>query len=386
MKKLLSLVLCAALMFSVAACGGNKDAEQSTTNETTETTETSEAGTGKVAIITGTASQGEEELRAAERMKEMFGDRIVTATYPDNFTKETETTISNVISLVSDPDVKALVFCQAVPGASAAFEKAKEIRPDLLMIAGVPGENPEVLAAAADIVLSADEITGMGNAIPEQAKKMGAKTFVHYSFPRHMSYPTLSARRDLFKENCEKLGIQFIDATAPDPTGDAGVAGAQQFIMEDVPKMVEKYGIDTAFFSTNCSMQEPLIKQVIETGAIYPQPCCPSPFHGFPNALGLEAKSTEAEMIEEVTNKIAELGRTGRLSTWPVQINRVMVEGATYYALDWMDGKITEKVDIEKMTEACKKAAGAEITASTLVEGGVEYPNYLNLLSEFVTF
>ena len=57
-----------------------------------------------------------------------------------------------------------------------------------------------------------------------------------------MSYALLSARRDLFKERCEQLGLEFVDATAPDPTGDAGVSGTQQFILEDVPKMVAKYG------------------------------------------------------------------------------------------------------------------------------------------------
>ena len=62
------------------------------------------------------------------------------------------------------------------------------------------------------------------------------------------------------RQTCEELGIEFVDATAPDPTGDAGLSGAQQFILEDVPKMVDKYGKDTAFFSTNCAMQIPLVK------------------------------------------------------------------------------------------------------------------------------
>ncbi len=88
----------------------------------------------------------------------------------------------------------------------------------------------------------------MGSAVIEQAKKQGAETFVHYSFPRHMSYALLAARRELFKENCEKQGLEFVDATAPDPTGDAGISGSQQFILEDVPKKVAEYGENTAFF------------------------------------------------------------------------------------------------------------------------------------------
>ncbi|MEG1447885.1 MAG: DUF3798 domain-containing protein [Oscillospiraceae bacterium] len=377
MKKLLALLLSSVMALSMVACG-SKDAPAAD--------DASTAGKGKVAIITGTASQGEEEIRAAENMKEKYGDRVVTATYPDNFTKEIETVISNVVGLVSDPDVKALVFCQAVPGAAAAIEKAKEIKPDLLVIAGVPGEGPEVIASAADIVLSADEIDGMGNVIPEQAQKLGAKTFIHYSFPRHMSIPTLSARRDLFRENCAKLGMEFVEVNAPDPTSDAGVAGAQQFILEDVPKQVAKYGADTAFFSTNCAMQEPLIKAVIDQKAIYPQPCCPSPFHGFPNALGLNAAESEKEMIDAVTAKVAELGVTGRLSTWPVQINRVEVEAGTDYAMRWIDGEFTEKVNFDEIKKSCETVAGAAMTLSNLVESGNTYENYVTLLCEFVTF
>lgn len=384
MKKLLAVVLVAAMSLSLAACGGKSEAPA-------PSGEAPAPVAGKVAIMTGTASQGEEELRAGEEAKAKWGDRIVTATYPDNFTKETETVISNVVGLVSDPDVKALVFCQAIPGASAAIEKAREIKPDLLVIAGVPAENPGVISAAADVVLSADEIEGMGFGVPNQAQIMGAKTYVHYSFPRHMSYPTLSARRDLMKKTCEELGMEFVEATAPDPTGDAGVPGAQQFIMEDVPKMVEKYGKDTAFFSTNCAMQEPLIKQVIATGAIYPQPCCPSPFHGFPNALGIQVPADKAGdtafMIEAVTKVVADKGMTGRLSTWPIQANRTEVMAGADYAIRWMDGEFAEKFNMDQVKTSFENVTGgSKVSVNTLNEGGNNYPNYVVFMSEYITF
>ena len=40
---------------------------------------------------------------------------IVTSTYPDNFSTETETVISNAVAMASDPAVKAIVWCQAIP-------------------------------------------------------------------------------------------------------------------------------------------------------------------------------------------------------------------------------------------------------------------------------
>jgi hypothetical protein len=101
-----------------------------------------------------------------------------------------------------------------------------------------------------------------------------------------MSYEMLATRRDLMKAEAERIGLKFVEEDAPDPTGDAGVPGTQQFIMEDVPRKVAEYGTDTAFFGTNCSMMEPMIRQTVETGAIYPVQCCPSPYHASAGSFG----------------------------------------------------------------------------------------------------
>lgn len=87
-----------------------------------------EEGTWKIAVLTGTVSQGEEEFRAAEKALAKYGpEHIVTDTYPDNFMSEMETTVSKIVAFASDPDVKAIVMCQAVPGAKAGFDKIKEM-------------------------------------------------------------------------------------------------------------------------------------------------------------------------------------------------------------------------------------------------------------------
>jgi len=247
MKKGLGILLIALVVFAVVFTGCQKKDGAAASKAY------------KIALFTGTVSQGEEEFRAAEKLSKLYPAIVVHQTYPDNFSKEQETTIANALSLVSDPLVKALVMVQAVPGSAAAFEKVREVRPDVLIIAGVPGEDPGVASKTADMIMAGDELS-MGTTIPEQAKKLGAKVFVHYSFPRHMSYALLAQRRDLMRETCEKLGMTFVYAEAPDPLGDAGVPGAQQFILEDVPRKIAEYGKDTNFFSTNCAMQEPLIK------------------------------------------------------------------------------------------------------------------------------
>ena len=102
MKKLISLVLVACMSFGLVACS-------STTTATSDATSSSSADY-KIGIITGTVSQGEEEYQAAQNMKKKYGDMIVTATYPDNFSTETEQTIATVTGMAADPDVKVIVF------------------------------------------------------------------------------------------------------------------------------------------------------------------------------------------------------------------------------------------------------------------------------------
>jgi hypothetical protein len=385
MKKLLALLMILVMVIGMAGCSQPAPADTGSD----ASSDKAEANF-KIGIMTGTVSQNEEEYRAAENVQAKYGkDHVLIMTYPDKFMDEQETTIANLVSMASDPEVKALIIVQAVPGTSAAIEKVKELRDDLLIIAGVPGEDPKMIADKADIVLAMDELT-MGRTLPEQAKKQGAKVFVHYSFPRHMSYALLSARRDLLKETCEEIGLQFVDATAPDPTGDAGVSGAQQFILEDVPRMVEKYGKDTAFFSTNCSMQVPLISATLEQGAIYPQPCCPSPYHGFPSALGIEIpedkKGDVAFAVDQITQKIAEGGGTGRFSTWPVPVAMMFVEGSADYAFAWANGEIENKMDKEALNAYFNDYAGVNVQLNELDENGVHYSNYMMTMMDFLDF
>ncbi len=412
MKKLLTLTLAFAMMFSLAACGGSEEApakegdqanneapadnqepanEDAEANNDAEQTDAAAEFDFKIGIMTGTVSQNEEEYRAAENVVKKYGeDHVIVMTYPDKFMDEQETTISNIVSMASDPDVKAIIICQAVPGTSAGIEKAKEIRDDILFIAGTPGEDPTLIAKSADIVLNVNEPQN-GVTLIEQAKAMGAKTFVHYSFPRHMGYAMLSKRRDILKEEAKKAGIEFVEATAPDPTGDAGTTGAQQFILEDVPKLVKKYGKETAFFSTNCAMQVPLIQSVVKTGALYPQPCCPSPYHAFPQALEIEIpddkKGDVQFAIDEITKAVADKNMTGRLSTWPKPVSMMYIQAGAEYAIKFGKGETDGKFDKKVLTEECEKFIdGAKLYLDPLVDDEYDLPNYLLVMMGYLNF
>jgi hypothetical protein len=241
--------------------------------------------------------------------------------------------------------------------------------------------------------------------MPVQAQKMGAKTFVHLSFPRHMSYAIISARYGILKEECAKLGIEFITYTVPDPTGDIGMAGMQRVMLEELPKLVKQYGEDTAFFCTNCGLQIPLIKAVVENGAIFVQPCCPSPFHGFPTALGFisEGQSvfdvagtqdTVGVIVARTTEKLREKNMLGRVSTWPVPVAMMNTVGATAYAVKWINGEVSkEGIDYAVLEQCMADYAGVPVHTRTLGTQEADlavcdeaFPNWVFVMMDYLTY
>ncbi|MGD9667014.1 MAG: DUF3798 domain-containing protein [Synergistaceae bacterium] len=276
-----------------------------------------------IGVATLTVSQAEDTYRGAERLIKEYGDvasggMIRHVTMPDNFMSEMETTISQIVGLSDDPKVKVIVVDDAIPGTTEAFRRVKERRPDVLCFAGEPQEDPAVISSTADFAIGVDNIM-RGYLIINTAKKLGAKTFVHISFPRHMSYELLSRRRAIMEQACKDLGLKFAFESAPDPTSDVGVAGAQQFILEKTPAWVNKYGKDTAFFCTNDAQTEPLLKQVAKYGAIFVEPDLPSPLMGYPGAFGIDLSKEAGNwpaIVKKVEAAVIKAGGKARMGTW----------------------------------------------------------------------
>ena len=371
MKKLISLFLALVLVLGMSAIA------------------VAEGGNWKIGIMTGTVSQNEEEYRAAEIELARDPDHIIIDTYPDSFMAEQETTVSKLMAMASDPEVKAIVMCQGVPGAVAAFTKIKETRDDILFIIGTPQEDPATISAAADVIMYADEIR-QADSIMEKCEDWGVDVLIHYSFPRHMAMELIVARHALLMENAEAVGIEMADVTAPDPTAEAGPAASQQFILEDVPQQMAKYaGKKVAFFTTNCGMQVPLQQAVLaQPDAYYPSPCCPSPYHGFPSSLGIELKISDGNetALQNVANKLNETGAAGRFSTWAAPVAMAEIEVGVAYAKEFIAGNITERNDTEALLALLNdRIPGAKVNTYVNAEG-VTLENYYTILLAPVNF
>jgi hypothetical protein len=227
----------------------------------------------------------------------------------------------------------------------------------MIFVLGEPHEDPQMVEKYADASLIPNN-PARGTSIIRLAKKMGAKKFLHYSFPRHMSMQQLAERRDIMKKECEKQGLDFVFVTAPDPMGEGGIPAAQQFILEDVPRQVAKYGKNIAVFSTNCGMQEPLIAASLKAGCIFPEQCCPSPTHGYPGALGLkitdDLKGNFPAIAKAISAEIKKKGGAGRFGTWPVATGYLN----TTASIELAKLAVEKKVNLDNMAAVKKVVEG----------------------------
>jgi hypothetical protein len=330
-------------------------------------------------------------------------------------------------TVASDPELKAMVINTNVKGLSTAFERVRKNREDIFIAFCEPPYGDAVaLSPLANLVLMTNELN-TGSAMVKQANKMGAENFVHYSHPVHMDSdrnPVYYRRREQIKQQCEELGIKFINVIVPDLAVNSKEE-VEAFIQDDVPKMAEEHGKNTAFFATNCFMQAPLIKAVIETGTIYPQPCCFSSANAISTALGLktdmdyipilsnyyglaDANNAVIEFFieKDMTGKLltwsaetkaalAEKGMSGRLSTWPVYDTFMYTYVDAEYAVKWINGEVPkEGVDVEELKQLMEEYAGVEVFLAPYTDEypytdngtGETYGNVLMMRMGYVTF
>ncbi|GHU64415.1 hypothetical protein FACS189447_01160 [Spirochaetia bacterium] len=298
-----------------------------------------------IGIATETVSQAEDDLRGAEELIRRYGrvsdgGMIQHITYPDNFMDQQEVFISQVSTLADDPLMKAIVVNNAIPGTAEAFKRVKEKRPDIICIAAEAHEDPLVIQQSADLATNADFVS-RGYLIPWAAKQLGAKTFVHISFPRHMSYESLGLRRQIMEEACKDLGIRFVFVTAPDPTSDVGIAGAQQYILEQTPQWIQQYGKDTVFFCTNDAHTEPLLRQLFTYGGMFVEADLPSPLMGYPGALGLDLSAETGNfpaILKKVEEGVVARGGGGKFGTWAFSYGYTQSAGWGEYAKRVVEG------------------------------------------------
>ncbi|MTI94739.1 MAG: DUF3798 domain-containing protein [Firmicutes bacterium] len=392
--KSFGFLLFAVLLLPLVACG-------SSTNQ-------NQAGDWKLGIMatspemiaenpfTQAGSDGQAYFMAKQMQAEFGEEHIIIVSPPNRYMAEQETTMNLVTEMAEDPAVKAIIIAPGIPGTYLAISTAREIRPDLLFIVGSPGETQQSIAHISDIALATD-YSGRVPKIIENARAMGAETIVHYTRPASWVSPDSV---EALKLNAEAQGLQFVEVTTPasgsvdspertPQAHDRLYTEIQSFVSEDVPKKIADYGPSTAIIGNGFFMLEAMLTQTMEHGGIFPAQTHDTGFgysYWLPEALGIEVpenKQAEIPWIhQEVNQLVLENGWGGRIATWPIPPNMLFVQAGTYYAIDWIDGKIEDRNNKAALLNIMEEISGVPVGLS-------EYPgtdNYYLYLSEPIIF
>lgn len=382
MRKKLAVLLACVMVFSMflTACGNSN--EEPKEKKQTETTSEDEY---HVAIVTPTLSVSEDEFRAGQQLEEQYPDIVQHLVLPEKFDTEIEGCISTIVSAADDPLMKAVVVISGQSGLIPAFQQIKEKNPDIITISAPIYDEPDMMAEYIDLNLDMDAVR-RGETIPTKAHEMGAKTFIHYSFPTHLAKPLITARKDKMKETCEKLGMEFVEVITPDPQTGNGPEAMQQFLREDIPRQIEKYGTDTNIFGSNCPMYDVIIDEALKLKFTVAEQCCPTPTQAFPTVLGLEISEEDATNFDKINEMIAEkvdaAGMKGRLSGWPIPSTIFLPKFGVEVAMEMITNPDFDPNSAENLGKLAKEKFDLEVDFQQYED----YENYYMFIMEDIYY
>ena len=309
MKKVVALLLMLALMASMLI--GCSKSQPASTEKGSDDKEAY-----KIGIVTPTLSTSEDEFRAADNMAQKYPGIVKHITLPENFETEIETGLSQINSLADDPEMKAIIVVSGQAGLLPALQKIEETKPEIITITAPIWDDPALMSKYVDVNLDTDWVR-RGRTIATKAHEQGAKTIIHYSFPTHLAKEVISQRKDAMQKTAQELGMEWVEVVTPDPQTGNGTGPMLQFLREDVPRQIAKYGPDTNIFGSNCPMYDVIIDEAFKEKFMVMEQCCPTPLQAYPTVLGLEISEEDAWDFDKVngmiSEKAAEAGMTGRL-------------------------------------------------------------------------
>jgi len=348
----------------------------------------------RIAIVSTNFHDG-DEVRTAEMLKERFGeDRIIHIRWhlwADN--NPSHVTVERIVEgLAEAQDIRAVVMGRSVISTNRGIEAFRNMREDVFIFNAAMLQNAQETSELADIVLGGDLLSTASAAV-RTAYEMGASTFVNYlsDLQLELEHPASLARRDAMREEAQRLGMEFVDVTVyrikfVEDLGPAEAMNkAREFVFEDVQRMVAQHGRDTAFFTSFCLMQPSLILSVIEAGAIYAMPCCPTPFDGIPFALALFGclgsalrEFTDVEVVEIIREHLEAMGMLGRMASFPRSLDMMNVVVGVEYAVKWINEEVPrEGIDMDVLHEIIERELGLPVRLTLYEEDGVVLDNFV---------
>ncbi len=384
MRKPVVVLLCLFLAAVVLSGCGSKEAAQ-TQNAGND------AAVYKIGVVTPTLSTSEDEFRTADMMSKKYPDIVKHITLPENFSTEIETAISQITSLADDPQMKAIIVISGQSGLLPALQKVEEKKPDIITITAPIWDDPVLMSKYVDVNLDTDMIR-RGEIIAREAYDMGAKTIIHYSFPTHLAKEMIAQRKAMMEKTANELGMQWVEIVTPDPQTGDGTGPMLQFLREDIPRQIAKYGKDTNIFGTNCPMYDVIIDEALKEKFMVAEQCCPTPTQAYPTVMNLEISEEDSwnwdKINQMISDKAAAADMTGRLGGWPMPATVFVPQFSIELAKKMIEDPSFNYKNLSSLNQFAKDITGYTVTFNKLKpnEDDPELENYNVVIMDSILY
>ena len=261
-------------------------------------------------------------LFSEDLLKHWPKGRVVLRHFPETALDDPAAVSRLLLDLADDPALKAVVVGEAPAGCLDGLARLKARRPDLYLVVIDPHEELDKMARVATLTLSLNHVA-RGYLYPILAQRMGARSLVFFSFPRHMELPEFGRLHRVMAQASRDLGLILVsDLGGPDPRSPEGARAAlEAYLEKNVDRYLDQYGPDTAFVTTSTVHSDILVPMVLRKGGRVLSAVQSSLILGFPEALDLgdEARVLFGQwrrLLAVEDEKIMALNPPGQFAAW----------------------------------------------------------------------
>ncbi len=193
---------------------------------------------------------------------------------------------AEIEALAEEPLVRGLVISEGLPGTLAGITALRVRRPDIFVVVLDPHEDMENISRVATLTVTLNH-AARGYIYPIMAGRMGARTLVYFSIPRHQKVAFLGRQHRILAAVSRDMGMNLVsDLASPDP-GLEKREKVEKYLEKAVDAYISQYGPDTAFVATSTVHNDLLIPMIMKKGGNMLAAAQSSPLLGFPEALGV---------------------------------------------------------------------------------------------------
>jgi len=330
--------------------------------------------------VVANASQSQGKIAVVTHLNNIREyENVILLTVPDSWSWSRASSLQEEISslteeIIENEEIKVLI----VSGGAASYylvSGVKAQRDDIFVIYtsadSVLSRENESLIAMVDLTLDINR-NMLIYSIIEQAKNLGAENFVAFVYDRTLKYdfdPDNFAEDEWevefieevnrIRARVEGIGLNFVEVRY---AGIGCMSDLAQYMIDTMPGLVEELGVNTAFWGLG---DDRLLWDAVARGTIYPSPFFDPSIYRLAFELYIPSldeitrsfdqffhRDNLRFVIEEIRNHLAERGMTGRVSSWPVNVNDMFVYAAIEYGFMLISDEVSaENVDILVLTQ-----------------------------------